>query len=117
MTGWATAPARLVAEWERIAYEHCRWPLLRTRRHEHATASTDVAVVPPDGSGHRLLTQSRDRRQGLSSSCSPSGQRIVYAARGVRERFHLIIMRSDGSGTRRLPRTELWDSAPRWAVG
>jgi TolB protein len=88
-----------------------RWLIFRTHADEMGGPS-ELSLVHPDGSGLRHFDTPGDTV--LSSSFSPDGNWIVYAAPGRSGAFDLFVMRSDGSGNRPLTRTRRWDSAPEW---
>jgi Tol biopolymer transport system component len=73
---------------------------------------SELSLVHSDGSGLRHFDTPGDTV--LSSSFSPDGNWIVYAAPGRGGAFDLYVMRGDGSGNRPLTRTTKWDSAPEW---
>jgi TolB protein len=88
-----------------------RWLIFRTHADEVGGPS-ELSLVHSDGSGLRHFDTPGDTV--LSSSFSPDGNWIVYAAPGRGGAFDLYVMRSDGSGNRPLTRTTKWDSAPEW---
>jgi dipeptidyl aminopeptidase/acylaminoacyl peptidase len=70
------------------------WPLLRSW-YETSTATQDVQVIRPDGTGAANLTNSLAAYR--SPSWSPDGARIAFTVRG-RKGLELHVVRADGSG-------------------
>ena len=50
----------------------------------------------------------------LSTSYSPDGKWIVYGTNGVEANADVFVMRADGTDSRPVTRSKLWDSAPDW---
>ena len=97
---------------------HPRWsPNGKRILFEASTSRTneteDLYTIRPNGTGLRNLT-STPRVAEFSADWSPAGKRIVYARGGGRVCQALHVMRSDGTGDRRIPRTCKGDS-PSWS--
>jgi TolB protein len=91
------------------------WIVFRTHS-DSDMGPTNLAVVHPDGTGlHQLTHFDAAQRRVLSSSYSPDGKWIAYGVRVNGAYPDVFVMRSDGTGSRPLTRTQAWDSAPEWA--
>lgn len=92
-----------------------KWIVFRTHSDSDDMGPTNLAVVHPDGTGlHELTHFDAARHRVLSSSYSPDGKWIAYGARLNGAYPDVFVMRSDGTGSRPLTRTQAWDSAPEW---
>jgi Tol biopolymer transport system component len=83
----------------------------------HATDDTrqsDYWTVRPDGKGLSQLTHGKQGTLVLSASYSPDGKWIAHATNGIDGQADVYLMRADGTASRPVTRTELWDSAPDW---
>ena len=89
-----------------------KWILFRSN--EELAAQVQIYLIHPDGSGLKQLTHFKTGTIVTSSSFSPDGQWIVYGASGVAGQADLYVMRSNGTGVRRLRHTIFWESAPDW---
>ena len=72
--------------------------------------------IRPDGAELTRLTLFPQRTWVGSSSFSPDGRWIVYAATGAGGKPDVFVMRTDGTGMRPVTRTGAWDSAPDWGA-
>jgi Tol biopolymer transport system component len=91
-----------------------RWIVFRSHAEPEGPRS-DLEVIHPDGSGRRNLTRyGTSGNTALSSSFSPDGRFIVFAAQHAGGPAHLFVMRSDGTDERPLTRAPGWESAPDW---
>jgi TolB protein len=91
-----------------------RWIAFRTHA-ETDGAPSDLEIIHPDGTGRRNLTHyGTSGSTALSSSFSPDGRFIVFAAQHNGAPADLFVMRSNGTDLRRLTRAPGWESAPDW---
>jgi Tol biopolymer transport system component len=89
-----------------------RWIAFRTQAETDGVPS-DLEVIHPDGSGRRNLTHyGTSGNTALSSSFSPDGRFVVFAAQHDGGPADLFIMRSNGTDLQPLTRSPGWESAP-----
>src|SRR5262249_8911231 len=80
--------------------------------HIEPRGQPEVWVMKADGSGRHRLT-----RDGGFPAWSPGGSMIAYApGGGASGRSRTAGMNADGSGQRRVPRTD-WGEYPSWSPG
>jgi TolB protein len=89
-----------------------KWILFRSNT--NSDKQSQIYVMHPDGSGLKQLTEFKQGSIVTSSSFSPDGKWIVFGSTGVAGQADLFVMRADGTSTRQVTRTKLWDSAPDW---
>jgi TolB protein len=91
-----------------------RWIAFRTHA-ETDGAPSDLEIVHPDGSARRNLTHyATSNNTALSSSFSPDGRYIVFAAQHDGAPADLFVMHSNGTDLRPLTHAPAWESAPDW---
>ena len=109
---------RRVTPWSLDAGDDPDWSpdgkLILFRTYESGLDQSQIATVRSDGSGLRTLTHFKPGTTVLSASFSPDGKWIVFAKSGLGGESDVFVMRADGSGSRPITRTAIWDSAPDW---
>ena len=75
---------------------------------------SDYWTVHPDGTDLTQLTHFKQATIVLSTSYSPDGKWIVHATNGIEANADVFVMRADGTDSRPVTRSKLWDSAPDW---
>jgi TolB protein len=110
---------RRLTPWKLQAGDHPVWTpdsstILFRSFEENENEQSDFWTVRPDRSSLAQLTHYKPGTLVRSASYSPDGKWIVHATNGVDGKADLFIMRADGTGSRPLTRTKLWDSAPDW---
>ena len=90
-----------------------RWIIYHSRV-DDPTGQAQYFLVHPDGSGRRQLSHFPDGTHVASASFAPDGRSIVFAIGREGGNVDVYTMRLDGSHTRRLTRSKLWDSAAAW---
>jgi RNA polymerase primary sigma factor len=74
------------------------------------------AVWRVNGDGKRLTRVTRRSVSDAESPAwAPGGKRIVFSARTAGANFDIYVIRTDGSGLRRLTRSRLSDEHPTWS--
>jgi TolB protein len=106
-------PSRLIAGDHPDWSPDGKWILFRSNV-ELENKQSQIYLVHPDGSGLKQLTHFKSGSIVLSSSFSPDGKSIVFAATGVAGNADLFVIRLDGSRMHPITHTKLWDSAPDW---
>jgi len=91
--------------------------LFRTNADSEDGIGSQIATVRADGGGLRRLDPFGDKRPVRSSSWSPDGKWIVFAAQGKSGAFDLFVMTANGTRPKPLTRTPVTDSAPDWDGG
>lgn len=91
------------------------WILFRVQSHDGAS---NLYKVRPDGTGLTNLTnRGPNGYQYLSASFSPDGTQIATSrtpGAGAERAADLYVMNADGSNTRPVMQTRLWESAADW---
>ena len=87
--------------------------LFRSNEQDESKQS-DYWTVRPDGTDLTQLTHFKQPTIVLSTSYSPDGKWIVYGTNGVDANADVFVMRADGTDSRPVTRSKLWDSAPDW---
>ncbi len=113
---------RRLTPWKLEAGDHPVWTpdgstILFRSLEQHENEQADFWTVRPDGSELAQLTHYKPGTLVRSASYSPDGKWIVHATNGVDGKADVFIMRADGTDSRPLTRTKLWDSAPDWGPG
>ena len=90
-----------------------------SRRHGHfigkAGITEEIYVMDADGKNQERLTE--NRRNDLSPSWSPDGERIAFASdgKGNFENFEIYVMDADGGNQQRLTNNPAYDWSPSWS--
>ena len=115
---------RRLTPWALRAGDHPDWSpdgnriLFRSNVEGPKSVSSNLYAIRPDGTGLKQLTHARGGGvQHLSAGFSPDGKWIVFSrtpGHGRDRNADVFVMRADGTGTRNVTRSEIWDSAADW---
>jgi Tol biopolymer transport system component len=117
---------RQLTPWKLRAGDHPDWSpdgkriLFRSNINGPSTVSANLYTIRPDGTGLTQLTHARGGKvQNLSAGFSPDGKWITFSrtpGTGKAGNADVFIMRVNGTGTRNVTRSEIWDSATDWGT-
>ena len=117
---------RRLTPWALRAGDHPDWSpdgkriLFRSNVEGPKTISSNLYTIRPDGTGLKQITRARGGDvQHLSAGFSPDGNWIVFSrtpGHGRDANADVFVMRADGTGTRNVTRSEIWDSAVDWGA-